>query len=96
MYCNNCETQFYEDVEGDEGNPLRIVCDGRHACCDQDCKYSRGKLIADANAKGGAFKVKVLGERPGRRLGVQDRLPLDRNVHHVQVPRLPVRRFSLR
>ncbi|KJZ41624.1 hypothetical protein [Pseudomonas fluorescens] len=69
LYCNNCETQLYEDAEDDEGNPLQIVYAGRHAYCDQDCIDSRDKLIADANAKGEAFKAKVLGERPDLTFG---------------------------
>jgi hypothetical protein len=64
MYCNNCENQLYEDEEDDEGNPLAIVYDGRHAYCDQSCKDARDKEISDANAKGEAFKAKVLAERP--------------------------------
>lgn len=64
LYCNNCETQLYEDAEDDDGNQLQIVYDGRHAYCDQRCKDSREKQIADANAKGEAFKAKVLSERP--------------------------------
>lgn len=63
LYCNNCENQLYEDEEDDEGIPLQIVYDGRHAYCDQDCKDARDKEIADANAKGEAFKEKVLAER---------------------------------
>lgn len=64
LYCNNCETQLYDDAEDDDGNPLTIVYAGRHAYCDQGCKDSRDTLIADANAKGEAFKAKVLSERP--------------------------------
>ncbi|QXE08530.1 hypothetical protein GTQ41_05530 [Pseudomonas sp. AN-B15] len=64
FYCNNCENQLYEDEEDDEGNPLAIVYDGRHAYCDQNCKDARDKKISDANAKGEAFKAKVLAERP--------------------------------
>lgn len=64
LYCNNCENQLYEDAKDDDGNPLRIVYDGRHAYGDMDCKDSRDKLIADANAKGKAFKVRVVAERP--------------------------------
>lgn len=64
MYCNNCENQLYEDEEDEEGNPLAIVYDGRHAYCDQSCKDARDKEISDANAKGEAFKAKVLAERP--------------------------------
>lgn len=64
LYCNNCENQLYEDAEDDDGNPLQIVYVGRHAYCDQDCKDSREKQVADANAKGEAFKLKVLSERP--------------------------------
>lgn len=64
LYCNNCEAQLYEDAEDDEGNPLAIIYAGRHAYCDQDCKDSRDKLIADANAKGEAFKAKVMELRP--------------------------------
>lgn len=64
LYCNNCEKQLYEDAEDDDGNPLQIVYAGRHAYCDQDCKDSREKQVADANAKGEAFKLKVLSERP--------------------------------
>ena len=69
LYCNNCETQLYEDAEDDDRNPLQIVYAGRHAYCDQDCKDSRDKLIADANAKGDAFKAKVLAERPDLTFG---------------------------
>ncbi|GAB6406066.1 hypothetical protein [Pseudomonas sp. MHK4] len=70
LYCNNCETQLYEDAaEDNDGNPLTIIYDGRHAYCDQDCKDSRDKLIADADAKGAAFKAKVLAERPGLTFG---------------------------
>lgn len=69
LYCNNCETQLYEDAEDDDGNPLTIVYAGRHAYCDQGCKDSRDKLIADANAKGDAFKAKVLSERPDLTFG---------------------------
>ena len=64
MYCNHCENQLYEDEEDDEGNPLAIAYDGRHAYCDQSCKDARDKEISDANAKGKAFKAKVLAERP--------------------------------
>lgn len=64
LYCNNCEKQLYEDAEDDDGNLLEIVYAGRHAYCDQDCKGSREKQVADANAKGEAFKLKVLSERP--------------------------------
>lgn len=64
LYCNNCENQLYEDAEDDEGIPLQIVYDGRHAYCDQDCKDARDKEIDDANAKGETFKEKVLAERP--------------------------------
>jgi hypothetical protein len=64
LYCNNCENQLYEDAEDDDGNPLQIVYTGRHAYCDKDCKDSREKQIADANAKGEAFRTKVLSERP--------------------------------
>lgn len=64
LYCNNCENQLYEDGEDEEGNPLQIAYDGRHAYCDQGCKDSRDKEIADANANGEAFKAKVLAERP--------------------------------
>ncbi len=64
LYCNNCEKQLYEDAEEDDGNPLTIIYDGRHAYCDQDCKGSREKQVADANAKGEAFKLKVMSERP--------------------------------
>ena len=64
LYCNNCEKQLYEDAEDDDGNLLQIVYAGRHAYCDQDCKGSREKQVADANAKGEAFKLKVLAERP--------------------------------
>ena len=64
FYCNNCENQLYEDEEDDEGNPLAIVYDGRHAYCDQNCKDALDKKISDANAKGEAFKAKVLAERP--------------------------------
>jgi hypothetical protein len=34
LYCNNCETQLYEDAEDDDGNPLTITYAGRHAFCD--------------------------------------------------------------
>jgi hypothetical protein len=34
LYCNNCETQLYEDAEDDDGNPLTIIYAGRHAFCD--------------------------------------------------------------
>lgn len=64
LYCKNCETRLYEDAEDDDGNPLQIVYEGRHAYCDKECKDSLEKQIADANAKGEAFKTKVLGERP--------------------------------
>ena len=64
LYCNNCETQLYDDAEDDDGNQLQIVYDGRHAYCDQDCKDCRDKQITDANAKGEAFKEKVLAMRP--------------------------------
>jgi hypothetical protein len=64
LYCNNCETQLYEDAEDDDGNPLTIIYAGRHAYCDQGCKDCRDKQIADANAKGEAFQAKVLEMRP--------------------------------
>lgn len=64
LYCNNCENQIHEDEEDEEGNLLAIVYEGRHVYCDQGCKDARDKEIADANAKGEAFKEKVLAERP--------------------------------
>ena len=64
LYCGHCETQLYEDAEDDDGNPLQVVYSGRHAYCDQDCHDSRKKQIAEANAKGEAFKAKVQSERP--------------------------------
>lgn len=64
LYCSHCETQLYEDAEDDDGNPRQIVYDGRHAYCDQLCKDMRAQEISDANAKGAAFKARVLAERP--------------------------------
>lgn len=64
LYCSHCETQLYEDAEDDDGNRRQVVYDGRHAYCDQACKDMRAKEISDANAKGDAFKTKVLAERP--------------------------------
>ncbi|WP_370599593.1 hypothetical protein [Pseudomonas nitroreducens] len=64
LYCHNCETQLYEDAEDDDGNPMQIVYDGPHAYCDQACKDCYERQIADANAKGEAFKERALQERP--------------------------------
>ena len=60
LYCSNCEKQLYDDTEDDVGNRMQIVYDGRHAYCDQACKDMRDKEISDANAKGDAFKARVL------------------------------------
>ncbi len=64
LYCNNCETQLYDDAEDEEGNQLQIVYDGRHAYCDQTCKDMREHEISTVNAKAAAFKEKVLADRP--------------------------------
>jgi hypothetical protein len=64
LYCNNCETELYEDAEDEDGNQLQIVYDGRHAYCDAECKEIRADQIADANAKGEAFKSAVIKARP--------------------------------
>ena len=64
LYCHNCETQLYEDAEDDDGNPMQIVYDGRHAYCDQGCKDCYEQQITEANAKGEAFKASVLEQRP--------------------------------
>ncbi|WP_370601134.1 hypothetical protein [Pseudomonas nitroreducens] len=64
LYCHNCETRLYEDAEDDDGNPMQIVYDGPHAYCDQACKDCYERKIADANAKGEAFKERALQERP--------------------------------
>jgi hypothetical protein len=42
VYCNNCETQLYVDAEDDDGNPLQIAYDGRHAYCDQERRIGQG------------------------------------------------------
>ncbi|WP_330114114.1 hypothetical protein SA496_15715 [Pseudomonas sp. JS3066] len=63
LSCNNCETQLYDDAEDDDGNRLQIVYEGRHAYCNQDCKDARDREVADLNAKGEAFKAKVLAAR---------------------------------
>ncbi|MCY1301440.1 hypothetical protein D9M70_510530 [compost metagenome] len=64
LYCNHCETRLYEDAEDDDGNPMQIAYDGQHAYCDKACKGAREAEIAEANAKGEAFKAKVLAARP--------------------------------
>ncbi|MCJ1879667.1 hypothetical protein [Pseudomonas nitroreducens] len=64
LYCNHCETRLYEDAEDEDGNPRQLVYDGQHAYCDQACKDGHEREIADANAKGEAFKAKALHERP--------------------------------
>ncbi len=64
LSCSNCEKQLYGDAEDEEGNPLEIVYEGRRAYCNQDCKDSRDSEIAEHNAKGEAFKAKILAERP--------------------------------
>jgi hypothetical protein len=64
MPCNHCEEQLYDDDEDDDGNPRQIVYDGQHAYCDQGCKDARDREIAEHNAKGEAFKAKVLEARP--------------------------------
>lgn len=64
LYCNNCEAQLYDDAEDEDGNPLQIVYDGRHAYCDSNCKVFREQEIARYNAAGQAFKEKVLAARP--------------------------------
>ncbi|NBB11778.1 hypothetical protein [Pseudomonas sp. SLFW] len=61
LYCGQCETQLYEDAEDDDGNPLIIVYDGRRAYCDQNCKDSHDREIAELNARGEAFKEKLKG-----------------------------------
>lgn len=64
LYCNKCEKQLYEDAESDDGKPLPIVYDGKHAYCGPECKAQRDQAVSDANAKGDAFKTKVQAERP--------------------------------
>lgn len=64
VYCGHCENRVYEDAEDEDGNPLALVYDGRHAYCSQDCKDGRDKEIADHNAKGEAFKALVQALRP--------------------------------
>jgi hypothetical protein len=64
LHCNNCDNQLYDDTEDDDGNPLEIVYDGRHAYCDQGCKDAREREIAERNAHGEAFKAKVQEARP--------------------------------
>lgn len=64
LFCNHCETRLYEDAEDDDGNRRELVYDGQHAYCDQGCKDAHEQDIANANAKGEAFKAKALLERP--------------------------------
>lgn len=64
LYCSSCETRLYEDAENKAGEPMQIVYDGRHAYCDQLCKETREKEIADLNARGESFKAKLLADRP--------------------------------
>lgn len=62
--CDHCGTQLYDDAEDDDGNPLQIVYDGRHAYCDSGCKAMREQEVARYNAAGQAFKEKVMAARP--------------------------------
>lgn len=64
LFCNHCETRLYEDAEDDDSNRRELVYDGQHAYCDQGCKDAHEQDIANANAKGEAFKAKALQERP--------------------------------
>lgn len=64
IYCRNCDAQLYKDAEDEDGRPLQIVVQGQHAYCDQECKDLLEQQIADSNAKGEAFKAKLLNDRP--------------------------------
>lgn len=64
LYCNHCEARLYEDAEDEDGNSLQIAYDGQHAYCDKACKEAHEAEIAEANAKGEAFKDRVLADRP--------------------------------
>ena len=64
LHCDHCGTQLYDDAEDDDGNPLQIVYDGRHAYCDSGCKAMREQEVARYNAAGQAFKERVMAARP--------------------------------
>lgn len=61
--CNNCENQLYDDAEDEDGNRLQLVYDGRHVYCNQGCKDAREREIDNLNARGAAFKQRLLTER---------------------------------
>lgn len=64
QYCRNCEAQVYKDGEDDQGKPLHPVFEGQHTYCRPSCKVSYRHQVDEANAKGEAFKARVVAERP--------------------------------
>ena len=64
LSCPNCAKELMQDSEDDNGQELRMVYDGASVFCDDACKTSFEKGVAELNENGEAFKSLLLEKNP--------------------------------